>query len=84
MKQQPSPAVPIGIWVDDTGGTYAPTGLEFLNPSASLRLDVTLFPLPAPVGSSGGGGGGIGSGSAPVGGQGPGDADDLTLRQGGG
>jgi len=83
----PNPAVPIGIWVDDTSGFYAPTGLEFLNPSASLRLDVTLFPLPSAVpatgggGGAGGGGGGGSSGPTGPGGPGSSDADDLTLRQ---
>ena len=80
IMKQPSPMGPVGFWVDDTAGTYAPTGFEFLNPGPSLRLDVTLFPLPAPVASGGGGGGGGGGNQGPS----PDDADDLTLRQGGG
>jgi hypothetical protein len=91
--KQPAPVEPVGIWVDDRSGAFAPTGLEFLNPNASTRLDITLFPLPAPVGAGGSGGagggggggapGGGGGGSGPAGGPhgaGPSDLDDLTVR----
>ena len=79
VMSPPSPMGPVGFWVDDVAGMYAPTGLEFFNPSTSLHLEVTLFPLPSPVSSGGGGGGGQGGGTAP----GPDDTNDLALRYGG-
>jgi hypothetical protein len=47
----PSPLGPVGFWIDDLGGKYAPTGVQYFNPTSSLRLEITLFPVPAAKGS---------------------------------
>jgi hypothetical protein len=76
----PSLAVPVGFWVDDLSGTYAPTGVEYFNPNASLRLEITLFPMPSPVGAgSTGSGPGSGPGGLPTPGSPSGDGDDEAF-----
>jgi hypothetical protein len=63
--KMPSPAVPVGFWVDDTGGKFAPAGLRYLRPSAALRVEVTLLPLPSGVTSGRIPPAGAGAGSGP-------------------